>query len=309
MDFDELVLHYGVLAGRRFTDEDKLTFLSNIEPEFSQLGYKTQILKKDLKRFSGLNFYIGDVVKAKNLIIAHYDTPLNSFDDKIKFYPFDTLRSNKAIGDKPKMRALRVIIIGMVVMFVAMYFFKIKQPYTNILLVATTVVMTLIGYLLMRGAPNTINANLNTSGVLAVLDLAKLKPQDTAFILTDRECIDNLGDVMVNEALPKSIKDKNVIHLKAIGNGEDIVVGFKKANLGFARRVVKNSEAKLYELNEKAVANHALNYYPRAVSISVATEFNGNYEVSDVANDKDVKIDRVKYQAVVDLVYNFLNKA
>lgn len=308
MDFNELVLHYGVLAGRRYTEEDKLTFLSNIKKEFSKLGYQTQILKKDLKRFSGLNLYIGDVVKANNLVIAHYDTPYNSFDDNIKFYPFDTLKSNKAIADKPKMRALRVIIVGMVLMFIVMFFFKIKQPYTNILLVVSTVVMTLVGYLLMRGAPNVTNANLNTSGVLAILDLAKLKPSDTAFILTDRECIDNLGDVMVNEALPNSIDKKTVIHLKAIGNGEDIVIGFKKSNLNLARKLAKNSKAKLYELNDKAVANHALNYYPKAVSISVASGFNDNYEINNVANDKDLEIDYNKYKAVVDLVYKFLVK-
>lgn len=308
MDFNELVLHYGVLAGRRYTEEDKLTFLSKIKKEFSKLGYQTQILKKDLKRFSGLNLYIGDVVKANNLVIAHYDTPYNSFDDNIKFYPFDTLKSNKAIADKPKMRALRVIIVGMVLMFIVMFFFKIKQPYTNILLVVSTVVMTLVGYLLMRGAPNVANANLNTSGVLAILDLAKLKPSDTAFILTDRECIDNLGDVMVNEALPSSIDKKTVIHLKAIGNGEDIVIGFKKSNLNLARKLAKNSKAKLYELNDKAVANHALNYYPKAVSISVASGFNDNYEINNVANDKDLEIDYNKYKAVVDLVYKFLVK-
>ena len=305
MNFKELVLHYGVLSGRRYTSEEKLEFLSNIQKEFNDLGYKTQILKKDLKRFSGLNCYIGDVVNAKNIVIANYDTPLNSFNDNIKYYPYDSVRSEKNINDKAKMRAF--IVIGMFIMFFSMFFFQIKPPYLSILLVSITVIMTLLGYILMRGAPNVMNANLNTSGVLALIDLAKAKPKDSAFILTDREFVDNLGDLMVNEALPNTLAKKNVIHLKAIGRGEHIVVGFSKNNRGLAKRVANNTDVKFYELNDNAIKNHSLNYYPKAVSISVCDEFEGDYEVSNVANDKDLDIDESIYSSVVSMVNKFLN--
>ena len=107
------------------------------------------------------------------------------------------------------MRALRIIIIFMFIMSFVMFYLKLEQPYLNIILILLTTIMTVIAYYFLKGSPNPTNANLNTSGLLAILELAKLKLDNTAFILTDRECIDNLGDVMVTEALPKTLNNKN----------------------------------------------------------------------------------------------------
>lgn len=307
MDIEEKTLQYGVFLGRRFKEKEKLVFLARMEEEFKERGYETRALKKDLKRFQGINLYVGDVVNSDNLVIAHYDTPLNAFSKKMKFYPFDIARSEKAQQEQPKIYALSAILIGMVIMFLASYLFKIQGITLNIIWVVTTVLMTLVGYIFLRGFPNPVSANLNTSGVLALLDIASHKPKNTAFVLTDRECVDNFGDVMLNEALPETLAKKNVIHLKAIGNGKNIVIGHTEENTKRAKDFAsKGKNVKLFNVNGEQLNKHSLNYYQKALSVSVANKFNDVWEIDNVYNDKDLKIDSKRFKSVVDLVLNNL---
>lgn len=307
MDIEEKILEYGVFSGRRYKEEEKLIFLSRISKEFNDLGYKTQALKKDMKRFQGINLYIGDLEKADNLVIAHYDTPLNAFSDKMKFFPFDKARTDRNQQEQPRIHTIFAIITGIAVMLFATVFLGIKGFWLNIIYTVTATLMTAVGYIILRGFPNPVSANLNTSGVLAVLKIASKKPKNTAFVLTDRECIDNLGDVMLNEALPTRLKDINVIHLRALGNGKNIVVGFKPENQAMANKFSnKNKTVKHFKLEEKNLIGHSLNYYDKAISVTVANEFNNDWEIDDVYNDKDLKIDYEKFNLVVDLVLDFL---
>lgn len=309
MDIEQKILEYGVFSGRRYKEEEKLIFLARITEEFNALGYKTQALKKDMKRFQGINLYIGDIQNAKNLVIAHYDTPTNAFSDKMKFYPFDKARTDRSQQEQPRIYALFAIITGIAIMFFASSFLAIQGLLLKIIYVVTSTVMTTVGYIFLRGFPNPVSANLNTSGVLAMLKIAGEKPKDTAFVLTDRECIDNLGDVMINEALPTKLDSINVIHIRAIGNGENVVVGFKPENYSMAKTFSNGDESvKFFKMEEKNLQDHSLNYYKKAISVSVANEFNETWEVDDVYNEKDLKIDYEKFNLVVDLVLKFLKK-
>lgn len=307
MDFDKKVFQYGIFLGRRSKEKEKLAFLERIIEEFNHLGYESKALKKDLKRFSGINLYVGDVAKADNLIVAHYDTPNNSFSKESKLYPFNDKKTESSVIEFSKKLALYAIIIGLMLMFVVAYYFKVSGLALRVIWISITVLMTLFGYIVLRGLPNPVSANLNTSSIIAMLKIAESKPKNTAFILTDRECIDNLGDVMVNEALPTTINKKTIIHLKAVGRGKNIVIGFKPENKNLAQKFSANSKnVRLFEMKPFNLTNHSLSYYPKGVSISVANRFNNDYEIENVFNDKDLKISENKVNDVVTLILKYL---
>lgn len=307
MTLDELVIKYGVIGGIRYTEPDKINFLNNIGKDFQELGYEVKILRKDYKRFSGINCYIGDVSNAKNLVIANYDTSKDSFNPDYKYLPFNRKLSERELNEKSKERAIKIILLGAVIMFLGTMYIPFNESVRRIFVLVITVLMTGMAYIFLKGAPSKVSANLNTSGVLGLLELAKDKPKDTAFILTDRFFVDNLGDVMVREALPKTIDNKKVIYLSAIGSGENTVLAYKEGNLKFAKEIASsNRDLDLFELDEHGLLASPLKFYDNAVMITVADKFNDLYEIANVASDEDVKISEEKFNSVVSLVRNYL---
>lgn len=192
-------------------------------------------------------------------------------------------------------------------MFLGTMYIPFNESVRRIFVLVITVLMTGMAYIFLKGAPSKVSANLNTSGVLGLLELAKDKPKDTAFILTDRFFVDNLGDVMVREALPKTIDNKKVIYLSAIGSGENTVLAYKEGNLKFAKEIASsNRDLDLFELDEHGLLASPLKFYDNAVMITVADKFNDLYEIANVASDEDVKISEEKFNSVVSLVRNYL---
>lgn len=307
MSLQDNIFKYGVSGGMRYKEPEKLYFLNVFSKEFTDLGYEVKILKKDMKRYAGINCYIGDLVNAKNIIIAPYDTTLDSMDPHARYYPYSYRDSQKSLNEKNRYRAMVVIVIGVILMFLIPIILEPGALVVRISSLIISVAMTAIAYLQLKGRPNKVSANLNTSGLLAILEIAKEKPTDTAFVLTDREFVDNLGDLMLREALPTTLDQKNIIHLKAIGNGQHIVIAHSEDNLGFARKLAnKDKSLDLFTLDKEGLVDNALNYYEKAVSISVCDKFNGRYEISDVSNENDVKIDEEKFTKVVEIVKNFI---
>lgn len=306
MSLEENVLKYGVSGGIRYREPEKLYFLNVISKDFQELGYNVQILKKENKRFSGINAYIGDLAKAKHLVIAPYDTTVNSLNTDMKFYPFDNMGTQKGLYEKIRFKALRFFLGVVLLLFLVLNFISVSPKLFQIIAISTLAIATFITYIMLKGRPNPVSANLNTSGVLALLELAKEQPKHTAFILVDREFVDHLGHVMINEALPTTLDDKSIIHLNGIGNGEHIVIASKEEHVKMARNVAANHKVKLFALDDYGLSEHALKYYDKAISISVCDEFNGRYEISNVMNDQDVKIDEAQFNKVVSIVSQYL---
>lgn len=307
MNLDEKVIKYGVVGGIRYNEPDKQNFLNNISEEFAELGYEVKILKKDLKRFSGINCYIGDVVNADHLIIANYDTPMDSLNKNMKYFPFNHKATNRELSEKSKYYAAAVVMTGAVIMFLVTMFLNLSPMVHKIFLLVVTAVMTGIAYLFIKGIPNKANANLNTSGVLGILEIAKSKPKNTAFILTDRAYIDNLGDVMVQEALPKSLDKKKIIYLSAIGRGDHTVISYKENNAMQAKAIARASKnIDLFQLDEVGLEKNPLGFYKNAVMVTVCDSFNDVYEISDVCNENDVRLNEQAFQKVVNMIINYL---
>lgn len=305
MDLQEYGIKYGYFLGKRYKEKDKLHFIEMIAPEFSKLGYKVDVRKKEYKRFSGMNVYIGDVVTAKNLIIAPYDTPPNAMDKNIIYYPFDRLRSERNIASRGKTFAFLSILTVALTIFFLMNSLQDNMDRLWLAAVILTVIGTVVGYLFIRGYANPFNVNLNTSGVIALLALAQEHPKDTAFILTDREFVDNLGNVMIQEALPSTFNDKKIIELKGIGRGDTIVVGYSESSQELAQELAQD-KAKIFELKDQALALHTVSFFAQAVSVSVAKEVNGAWGIEKTCSQEDRELDEIILQEVYDLLNQFL---
>ena len=141
------------------TRKQKKAFAEYAVKIFSDLGYYTRVeTKKGLTPSN--NIIIGDLSNAKTIVTAHYDTPSRRF---IPF--FVTL-------DSPFQTFLTQFSTMIAVFAVCMYLAK----YTNFFI--GFVLFDLLLWLLVFGPAKKNNANNNTSGLMALYEVASRLPRD-----------------------------------------------------------------------------------------------------------------------------------
>ncbi|HOP11717.1 MAG TPA: M28 family peptidase [Oscillospiraceae bacterium] len=198
------------------------------------------------------NVIVGDLGKAKVIFTAHYDTP-----PKMAVPNFILPRS---IG----LSVLYQLILG-VLMLAGFYVFLLAGGYMGAVISAlvsktadtsfitnfaniltgdtvneaavtfTTIGgfigILLLGYLIL-GMPNRNNYNDNTSGVVALLEIAaKLPPElrrEAAFVFFDREEWGTLGSLGFKKRYAKLLANKPVVNFDCVGDGETLAFLLKK---------------------------------------------------------------------------------
>lgn len=179
------------------------------------LGYDVQVEKGS---FGAQNVVIGNSENAKYLITAHYDTcarmPFPNLITPCSFFPFLLYQLFTVV----------VMFVFVAILAVPTYFLTEDKNLT--FLVAY---IALIGFLvlMMFGPANKNNANDNTSGVVALLEIAKSLPLNqrdkVCFVLFDLEEAGLLGSAGYRSKHKKASEEQIVLNLDCVGDGDEIV--------------------------------------------------------------------------------------
>lgn len=299
----EHIAKYGLLLGRRKTDSEKELFLSEVSKEFNEYGYNVEIMKRKFKKSVGVNAYIGDVINSKNIIIAGYDTPHNSYSKKMKYYPHNPKKTERGLFFHTRLIALAAVFLTIIMLYIVLNILNLNENQVNIFWLVMTFIMVTIGYFFMQGSANKHNVNLTTSNVLGALEIAKDRPKNTAFILVDNSLTNNLGDRMVDEVLKKNINKKTFIILNAIGGDGEVVITHKQHNSKLAKKIHgDNAQIKVVSLENKDLARHSLNFYSKAVNFSVLEKDKDEFFIRNVMSKYDTKLNEDNFNQVVDAV-------
>ena len=194
----------------RRSDEEKARFLRYVDSEIGHNRVEKETVDKNN------NIIIGDVSEAKVVITAHYDTPAWSL------VPNFMLPANKIAG-----MVLNLLFPIATAIFSLLAAFGIGE------LLSLDNSLSILIYLVLyfgiflcttRLFPNKNNKNDNTSGVAAVLSLASnINSKNVAFILFDNEEKGLQGSKAYNKQHEKIMKDKLVINLDCVGDGDNII--------------------------------------------------------------------------------------
>lgn len=196
----------------RRTLEQHDAMIDYVSAESEAVGLKadTELLENKHK-----NIVIGDIENAKVVFTAHYDTPARSL------VPNLMMPRNPLLG---MTYAMSIPII--------LAFFSLGVAYLINLLLGNISTVWAILYVtiyfalffgVMRRGANKNNKNDNTSGVAAVLSIMAKNPKNAAYILFDNEEKGLLGSKAYNKAHKEMMKDKLVINLDCVGNGDNII--------------------------------------------------------------------------------------
>ena len=206
---DYLVEINNLFPVRRKEDE-KSAFYEYVCSELGQERVKLEQLDKNN------NIVIGNVQEARVVITAHYDTPAASL------VPNFMIPANKVIGTLIALcYPLAMALFSIMVAFGSGALFSLDD---SIIMFIYLVLYFSLFFGSTRLISNKNNKNDNTSGVSAVMTLASSITSDkVAFILFDNEEKGLLGSKAYNKNHKELMKDKLVINLDCVGNGNNMI--------------------------------------------------------------------------------------
>ncbi len=223
----DILALYPVRKSRR----QKKAFREDVCAYAQSLGYECRIEKGSL---GSRNIVIGNPKNAEHLITAHYDTCANMLVPNLitpcNFLPFLLYQLLLTV-----FMLLPALLIGILVGVFA-------HPQFGELAFLVTLFTVLL--LMMYGPANRHNANDNTSGVVAALEIAasfpKAQREKICIVLFDLEEAGLIGSSSYRSSHKKESQDQLVWNLDCIGDGDDIVF--------FPSKKVRKNERKMETL-------------------------------------------------------------
>lgn len=206
----------------RKTGKQKQAFRQWLTPILEQNGWA---VREEKGSFGARNLVIGDPDTAKVIYTAHYDTCVR--------LPFPNFITPKSIPIYVLYQILLTIVI-LVAGFAASFLAAVAAGLIHPGLTRAGYYVGLYGVLvlLLAGPANPHNANDNTSGVTAVVELALSMPpqlrETCAFILFDLEESGLYGSSGFAKKHKRVKKDTLLVNMDCVSDGETMLFCFRK---------------------------------------------------------------------------------
>lgn len=289
MKYEDWVIRYGAIAGKRFSKNQKIRFLSGIVQEFYDMGYPVDVKEAKVGRDKNYNLYIGNIDKAKYVVAAYYDTPPSTYGI-LPYKLFDEKNRKLSLFISTFIPMILLIVIG------TLFIVKVATPiWSNAAFGALGIIYTFfifcifaLMYHIRGGIGCQSNFIRNTSSIIALLDFANsLSPDERkkiAFALTDYGCTNCMGDKLLTN---KVNKRSTIIHLDSIGNNNSLYL-FHPSKFSTILDNLKNNgklnDITLIDFNE---LDEKLNFFQEneLYIVSASKEGNNLY----VRKDKAIK--------------------
>ena len=297
--FKNIIEKYGI----RRKENQKQSFRKYVQDEFLE---NVNIETLDKKHN---NIIIGDIEEAEVVFTAHYDTPPTSIIPNLMMPLNKILLYTYHFGF--------FIILAVVCIIIAK---AISMSLTNQYI--EWVIIYLILYFssfifLMRFFTNKNNYNDNTSGVATILSLAKknINNKKIAFILFDNEEKGLEGSKAYNKH-HQNMKDKLVINLDCVGNGEHIIVVSKELAMKnnnyllLKNSLIDNENYQVhYYSNKEGSSNSDQKSFDQGIGI-MACKKNKliGYYTARIHTNKDTVVNEDNIEYLTEKLTNFVNK-
>lgn len=306
---------YTETLGCRFYAKQKAKAREALCEEFEALGYSAQVQSKRNLILKAHNLIFGNLKSTRYVVMVPYDTPGRIFWPKLHYYPLDGTKSSAkaTIPQYGPVIIFYFLFLGLLYLLPALAL----NAYAYLALSGVSVVIfIMIFILLFRGIPNKNNANRNTSGMLAAIELArsftKEQRRQVAFVFTDRNEGRHFGSKMLADAFKESNKNPMMILLNCVGNGEKLVLGATNGNKKTAAEILKKykggQKASVTVLTSDMQVQSPLGYFKKGISIASGEIDNkGSLVVDQTCSKKDTEMSEEGIDQIVSMLQNYFN--
>lgn len=312
----------------RRKENRKEEFRRYLLKQMNNLGYalieEKGNINKGLKKINYTNMTT-DNEDFKLVLMAHYDTAytstmlsvINFFDKLNPFFKFEARTST--------IKAVPFVMIYISLLFFICFIverFLGNQVANNcfFILMATVITISVLEYYIRD---NKKNANDNTSGVLALLDIAdKLSKSkyknDVLFIFTDNEERGLIGAKGIYKHKKNQFYNKPIINLDCIGNGDTLIISYGKEEdlkdkfnislLNDLAKEFKNINIDILKLQDYTRSDQKAFIDSNAISIGIYKKYRYVYDLPNIHTNKDDKIDLNFINVITTTISNVINK-
>ena len=206
----------------RKTGKQKQAFRQWLTPILEQNGWA---VREEKGSFGARNLVIGDPDTAKVIYTAHYDTCV-----RLPFPNFITPKSIPIYVLYQILLTIAILVAGFAASFLAAVAAGLIHP--GLTRAGYYVGLYGVLVLLLAGPANPHNANDNTSGVTAVVELALSMPpqlrEKCAFVLFDLEESGLYGSSGFSKKHKNVKKDTLLVNMDCVSDGETMLFCFRK---------------------------------------------------------------------------------
>jgi hypothetical protein len=303
----DLLLLFGVALAKRYTYRQKKFFFEQVKPFFSKLGYKVTLRENKQKLIRISNIFIGDIHKARYVILCPYDTPSRSLLP-YKYYPFNL--SENLHQERIELFLRSLIYIGSCLCA----YFTFKHFLMFHIVVKVLSILFFIGiiyfcYRLITGIPNPVNFNRNSASVALIAALVgRVKYQsNTAFVFLDNTISSNAGLRFFAE--DEILKNKVFIYLDCIAYGEEFVCAHNRNTNSEAEKLVsflKGMDVIDKGFPEEQLKGTNLDLFPKLLHLCAGAIEDHYFVVRNTRSKKDFKVDVPRLEILCTGLANYL---
>lgn len=292
MDTKELIIKYCVAISKRFNLKQKSFFINEIGKDFQSLGYKVKGVYGKHKSKKYLNLVVGDVKKAKKIVIANYDTPHHNFGNPLNYHPFNGPATNYSSLIPTLTPTIISVLVLIYIGTVQMPKFDFENSFLSTLFWLVLTIIFMVIPFVSVSVGNKMNFNYNTSGCITALKIAEKlnehQRKDVAFVLTDHGYRKHIGDIKLRESLPE-IDNKLVVLLDCIGSGDRYAIGYQEGLKTKAEALAACFDEKVLRVNctKESLRYTSYSYYPSGLKVSRVVVDGNSLIVKNVASNKD----------------------
>ncbi len=307
-------------AAKRRSPRQKGRFLNYLTTEFTKALLPCRIEQKT-EQSGGLagkvmggittsNLIVGDIKKAKKILVAGYDTPERAIFN-LKYYPFSV---DKNRGQEKKNLILKNV-ISFVVMGLSAAAIVLTWGRSWPVRIAVMVLAALANYLaferLMRWA-NWYNFNKN-SGAVAVLwqmlDTVGILDGKVAYVFCDEAANSYLGYRHLQAYLEEKNRNAEVILLDCVAWGEGMYVGAgpkaREHQQALAQQQAGELKLEPVALEGDALEQSPLSLFPKAMMITCGSRVGDDVVVYGTRTGKDSNCDLQQLEDLTETLVRY----
>jgi len=253
----------------RKTKQQKQSFRDAVQIYLRTLGYEITV---EQGSFGCKNLVFGNPDSARYLVTAHYDTCAKML------IPNFITPCNLFLFIVYQVFLILLIMIGALIPGIALALITALEAAGSI--VSALMVWVILG-LMLFGPANRSNANDNTSGVVALLEIARSLPENqrnnVCFVLFDLEEAGLIGSASYRKAHKRATDRQTVLNLDCVGEGDEILL--------FPTKYLKKDASRLQPLYQNCgyFGNKSLLVQDKGFSIYPSDQMNFPYGVGIAA--------------------------
>lgn len=307
---ETFVLFSSTIAGIRYKNRMRLKFLQYLKRDLEAQGYNCLLWEEKKNSIKLYNLAVGNLFKAKRIIVAGYDTPSKTLVPNFLYYPINSEKNRKF---EKKNISIKLVITILLISFGAILIHEIPSfsiP-LKILGIFILAVLLYFSFSFMKGFGNFYNFNKN-SGAVAILYefIRQMDPKDEniAVVFLDQVATSYIGYFHLKKILEEKRISTEIIILDCVATGSNTFfisdINHKK-EVERMGKFYKKQDKSVLLLNREEIKKTLLSLFSNAIYITCG-EMNGkDIVVRNTRSNKDIAYDLEKMELLKDCLYQY----